>query len=218
MILRLKTALCAARWLGTKEGSQGHGEILSVYNGIRPLPRGYAMKKTDPWCAAFASAMAVMAGAGERYPLECSCGKIIEGAKTRGIWVENDAYLPRAGDWVLYNWDAKAAGDDTGSPDHVGVVIGMEKGEILVVEGNYDNAVKLRRIPVDWQKIRGFVCPETEVEDMRYHTLNEIPEYARATIEKLTGNGSLKGVAEDDLGLTEDLIRTLVILDRLGKL
>lgn len=217
-MFRIKTALSAARWLGIREGSREHREILSAYNGVRPLPRGYAVKDTDPWCAAFASAAAVMAGAGERYPLECSCSKIIEKARSMGIWVERDSHLPRAGDWVLYNWQAKAAGDDTGSPDHVGVVIGVENGEILAVEGNYDNAVKLRRFPVDWEKLRGFVCPGGEEEIMRYHTLEEVPEYARATIEKLTKDGSLKGVAEDDLGLSEDLVRTLVILERRGRL
>ena len=218
MILGVKTALCAARWLGVKEGTRDHEEILGIYNGIRPLPRGYAMKKTDPWCAAFASAVAEMAGAAERYPLECSCSKIIEGAKRRGIWVEDDAHVPNIGDWVLYNWEAKSTGDDTGSPDHVGVVIGVENGEMLVVEGNYDNAVKLRKVPLDWQKLRGFVCPETEVEDMVFHSVQEVPEYARATIQKLVENGSLKGIEEGDLGLTVDLVRTLVILDRLGKL
>lgn len=218
MILRLKTALCAARWLGVREGSREHEQILGIYNGIRPLPRGYAMKKTDPWCAAFASAVAEMAEAGQRYPLECSCSKIIEGAMARNIWVEDDAYTPKIGDWVLYNWEAMATGDDRGSPDHVGVVIGMDNGEILVVEGNYDNAVKLRRVPLDWQKVRGFVCPETEVEQMVFHSLQEVPEYARNTIKKLVENGSLKGLAEGELGLTVDLIRVLVILDRLGKL
>ena len=81
-MFRIKTALSAARWLGIREGSREHREILSAYNGVRPLPRGYAVKDTDPWCAAFASAAAVMAGAGERYPLECSCSKIIEKARS----------------------------------------------------------------------------------------------------------------------------------------
>ena len=52
MNLKTNTALCAARWLGTKEGSQEHRKILEVYNSIDPLPRGYAVKQTDPWCAA----------------------------------------------------------------------------------------------------------------------------------------------------------------------
>ena len=184
MDLNINTALCAARWLGTQEGSREHLEILRIYNGIRPLPRGYAVTKKDAWCAAFASAAAVMAGAGERYPLECSCSRMIEGAKRMGIWVENDGYVPRIGDWVLYNWQAAADGDDAGAPDHVGVVIGMEAEQILAVEGNYDNGVKLRRFPVNWEKLRGFICPKGE-DDMHYHTLDEIPAYAKATIEKL---------------------------------
>ena len=218
MELALKMALCAARWLGIKEGSREHREILAVYNGIRPLPRGYAVRESDPWCAAFASAAAVMAGAGERFPLECSCSKIIEGAKKMNIWQERDDHVPNIGDWVLYDWQSKSGGDNTGAPDHVGVVIGVENGEILAVEGNYDNAVKLRRFPVDWEKLRGFVCPKWEEEQMVYHTLNEVPDYARATIEKLVADGSLRGVAEEDLGLTGELLRILVILDRRGRL
>lgn len=213
---KLNTALCAARWLGVKEGSQEHLEILEVYNGIRPLPRGYAVKQTDAWCAAFVSAAAVMAGAGDWYPLECSCTRMIEGAKAMGIWVEDDSYVPAVGDWVMYNWQAKSSGDDTGAPDHVGIVVGLESGEILSVEGNYDNAVKLRRLPVNWEKLRGFICPKEEGNEMRYHTLEEVPSYARATIEKLVNDGSLRGISGDDLGLTEDLVRTLVILDRRG--
>ena len=216
--LRGLAALTAAKWLGTKEGSADHDTILAIYNSIRPLPRDYAMTLSDDWCAAFVSAAAVEAGLGERYPLECSCSKIIEKAKKMNIWQERDDHVPKMGDWVLYNWQSGASGDDAGAPDHVGMVIGVESGRILAVEGNFDNAVKQRRFPVNWERIRGFVCPVMEDEGMIYHTLQEIPEYARATIEKLTADGSLRGVSADDLGLTEDLLRTLVILDRRGKL
>lgn len=215
---RFDTALAAARWLGTKEGSREHREILAAYNGIRPLPRGYRLGEKDPWCAGFVSAAAVMAGAGERYPLECSCSRIIEEAKAMGIWVEDDRHVPQVGDWVLYDWQAEGGGDSMGAPDHVGIVIGRENGEVLVVEGNYDNMVKLRRVAVNDGKIRGYVCPAFEEEEMslRYHTLEEVPAYARATVEKLMKDGSLVGIAEEDLGLSEELIRILVILDRRG--
>ncbi|MBE6950814.1 MAG: CHAP domain-containing protein [Ruminococcaceae bacterium] len=215
---RLEAALAAARWLGAKEGSKEHRRILEVYNSIRPLPRGYQLTERDPWCAAFVSAAAVMAGVGDLLPLECSCSRIVEKAKSMGIWVETDGHVPQIGDWVLYNWDAKKFGDDTGAPDHVGIVIGMENGELLVAEGNYDNMVKLRRVPIDGEKIRGFVCPRLEEKELRYHTLEEVPAYARETIERLTDDGSLQGIAADDLGLTEELIRILVILDRRGVL
>lgn len=220
--LRLQCALAAARWLGSREGSAEHRELLEIYNGIRPLPRGYAMRESDPWCAAFVSAAAVLAGAGELLPLECSCSKIVEKARSMGIWVEDDGYVPQIGDWVLYNWEAPADGDDSGTPDHVGVVIGRDGNRMLVAEGNYDNAVKLRRLSVNAQPIRGFVCPkfpqERQKEDGRIQNMEQVPEYARATIEKLICDGSLKGLSEDDLGLSVELIRVLVILDRRGVL
>lgn len=220
---RLTSALNAALWLGTKEGSTEHRRLLDSYNRIRPLPRGYIMTGNDPWCAAFVSAVAAEAGIGGIVPLECSCGRIVTRAQDMGIWVEDDSHIPGIGDWVLYNWDAKKTGDDLGAPDHVGVVVGVKDGQILVVEGNYDNAVKLRRISVDDGKIRGFVCPKfnalsKEADMERYHTLEEVPAYARETIRKLTKDGSLRGIAEDDLGLSEELVRILVILDRRGLL
>lgn len=147
--LRLNAALSAAKWLGTKEGSAEHRWILEIYNSIRPLPRGYRMKTKDAWCAAFVSSVAMEAGIDSIVPLECSCGHIIEQAQRMGIWIEDDAYVPKLGDWVLYNWDAAKTGDDTGAPDHIGITVGAKENEILVVEGNYDNAVKLRRISVD---------------------------------------------------------------------
>lgn len=212
---RYEYALTAAGFLGAKEGSGEHQRILDAYNSIQPLPRGYGMKKNDPWCAAFVSAAAVLAGVGHLVPLECSCGRIIEKAKNMGIWLEDDAHVPNVGDWVVYNWDANKTGDDTGAPDHVGVIIGVDS-ELHVVEGNYENAVKLRKIPVNWEKIRGFVCPG--FEEAHFHTLEEVPEYGKETIRKLCADGSLKGISEDDLGLTEALLRVLVILDRRGKL
>ena len=154
---------------------------------------------------------------GERYPLECSCSRIIEKAREMGIWQERDDHTPKMGDWVLYNWQSAGTGDDTGAPDHVGVVVGVENGRILAAEGNYDNAVKLRRFPVNYERIRGFVCPVME-GDVVYHTLTQVPEYARATIGKLAADGSLRGISEDDLGLSEELVRILVILDRRGVL
>lgn len=219
--LRQKCALAAAQWLGTKEGSDGHREILAAYNAIRPLPRGYVVKQSDPWCAAFASSCAVQAGVGELLPLECSCSKIIEKARDMEIWVEDDSYVPGIGDWILYNWEAKDTADDTGKPDHVGVVLGVENGEILVAEGNYNNAVGLRKVPVNGRYIRGFVCPGfLDAPQVRtgFHALDEIPEYARPTVEKLLSDGSLKGVGAEDLGLTEEMVRILVILDRRGVL
>lgn len=222
--LRRSFALNAARWCGVKEGSAEHKQILDIYNRIRPLPRGYAVKQTDPWCAAFVSAVVWDSGFEGIMPMECSCPILVELAKKMGIWVELDSYEPQVGDWVLYNWQASGQGDDTGSPDHVGIVVHVQNGSCQVVEGNYDNSVKLRTVTRDQQFIRGFICPdyksmETEYpQGKRYKTVEEAPEYSRQTLQKLTADGSLLGIREGDLGLTEEMIRILVILDRRGNL
>ena len=221
--MRGTAALTAAKWVGIQEGSDDHKAILAIYNSIRPLPRGYAMEVKDPWCAAFVSAAAQEAGVAGLYPMECSCPKMIELAKEMGIWQERDDHVPKTADWVLYDWQDGGSGDNTGSPDHIGVVIGVEGKQMRIVEGNYGNAVKIRRMSINARTIRGFICPDyasiADPDEPRiYHTLEELPEWARPTIAKLAKDGSLKGVAEDDLGLNDDLIRTLVILDRKGQL
>ena len=52
---------------------------------------------------------------------------------------------------------------------------------------------------------------------MIYDYVDEnMPEWARPTITKLVDKGFLKGDEEGKLGLTEDLMRLLVINDRAG--
>lgn len=57
---------------------------------------------------------------------------------------------------------------------------------------------------------------EAKEEPMIYKTIDEVPAYAKATVSKLVQRNSLEGIAPDNLGLTDDLIRMLVINDREG--
>lgn len=52
-------------------------------------------------------------------------------------------------------------------------------------------------------------------EPAKYDTLQEVPDWAKPTIQKLMGKGVLQGEG-DGLGLTYDLLRVLVINDRSG--
>lgn len=49
-----------------------------------------------------------------------------------------------------------------------------------------------------------------------YHTIDDIPEWAKDTIVKLNVKGILKGDENGDLKLSYQMIRLLVILDRAG--
>lgn len=158
--IRSKVVEIAKGWLGCKESDGSHKKIIDTYNACKPLPRSYAVKYTDAWCATFASAVGIKAGLTDIIPRECSCNQFIQLAKNMGIWVENDAYTPSAGDMILYDWDDNGVGDNTGSADHIGIVVSVSGGVIKVIEGNKSNAVGYRELAVNGKYIRGFVTPK----------------------------------------------------------
>lgn len=86
---------------------------------------------------------------------------MIAKAKTAGIWVENDGYVPKTGDIIMYDWDDKGTGDCTGVADHVGFVVSVVNGSIKVIEGNMGNAsqVGYRTVALNGKYIRGFITP-----------------------------------------------------------
>lgn len=162
--LRNKLVSTAAYFMGVKQGMARHKNIIKIFNKVKP--DGWAMTNSAPWCAAFASACAIKAfgvdKAKKYFPLSANCGTIISKAKNMGIWVENDAYVPEKGDWILYDWDDSGRGDDKGGPDHVGIVEVVKKSKIIVIEGNKgtSSAVGERSVPVNGRYIRGFVTPD----------------------------------------------------------
>ena len=166
-------------WIGRNEYDGTHKEIIDIYNAHKPLPRGYKVKYTDSWCATTVSAAAINVGYTDIIPLECSCGKMIQLAQQMGIWQENDAYIPSAGDIIMYDWQDSGNGDDTGWADHVGVVETCDGSTITVIEGNYKDRVDRRKITVNEKYIRGFICPkfdsnEEEQKEMRFQLLQNM--------------------------------------------
>ena len=154
----------AQAWVGLNEYDGSFKKIIDLYNSHKPLARGYALKYTDAWCAGTIGALAVARKATDIIPMEVSCPKMIEIAKSMGIWVENDAYKPAAGDIMMYVWSDSGYGDNTGSPDHVGIVEKISGNTITVIEGNYSNAVKRRTVLINGRYIRGYIVPKYEAE------------------------------------------------------
>lgn len=153
------------QWRGAVKGDKIHKEIVDTYNSIKPLPYGYKLKYTDPYCAGTVSALFHKAGYDDIFPSSASCTKIIEKAKKMGIWVENDAYSPKIGDCLIYDWeDGKdySSKDNAGAPDHIGIVIAVNGNDFTVGEGNMGatHCVGIRSMKVNGRYIRGFVCPK----------------------------------------------------------
>lgn len=150
----------AQAWVGLNEYDGSFKKIIDLYNSHKPLARGYALKYTDAWCAGTIGALAVACKATDIIPMEVSCPKMIEIAKSMGIWVENDAHKPAAGDIMMYDWGDSGYGDNYGDADHVGIVEKISGTTITVIEGNYSNAVKRRTMLVNGQYIRGYIVPK----------------------------------------------------------
>ena len=157
----------AQSWLDKNEADGSYKTIIDIYNSYTgSFPRGTKMQYDWAWCAATWSALAIKLGYTDIMPIEISCYYLIEAAKKRGIWVENDAYVPKPADAVLYDWDDSGSGDNTGTPDHIGTVetVNTAAGTFTVIEGNYSNAVKRRTMAINGKYIRGFICPKYDTD------------------------------------------------------
>lgn len=222
---RAKVVEIAVSHLGQKESDGTHRSIIDRYNAQKVLPRGYRVQYTDAWCATFVSAVALESGFEKIMPTECSCPQMIALYKSIGRWVENDAYTPKPGDIIMYDWQDSGFGDNNGTPDHVGIVVSSSDSGMKIIEGNINNAVGYRSIPVNSRYIRGYCVPDyanvsDDVEwkgvNAMYQKIENVPDWARATVEKLMANGLLIGDENGNLNLSQDMTRILVILDRAG--
>lgn len=161
--LRTKVANWLVKYCGIKEGSAEHKAILAVFNNSKLCTR-YTMTINDAWCATAVSAAFIACGLASIFPcVECSCYYMIEYAKKAGIWVEDDAYTPKVGDVILYDWSDGsnyATTDNKNTPDHVGIVYSISGTSIKVIEGNMSNTIGYRNIVVNGRYIRGYITPK----------------------------------------------------------
>ncbi len=159
--LRQKVANTITAWVGGTKGSAKHLDILAVYNGHKPLARGYTVQPKDAYCATTVSAAFIRAGIAEYTGTECGVEKFVQIAKEKGIWVENDAHTPKLADAIVYDWDDNGVGDDTGAGDHIGLVTVPGASKFTVTEGNMNGGkVGTRTMAVNGKYIRGYICPD----------------------------------------------------------
>ena len=157
---RMMVANTIKGWHGAKKGSTTHKRIIDLYNSYYLLPRGAKMSYSAPFCAATLSAAFIVCNLTDIMPVECSCNEMIKLCKQKGIWIEDDAYIPQIGDVIFYDWDDAGNGDCTGQADHVGLVTDVVGKIIHVEEGNKNNAVGERLIAINGRYIRGYATPD----------------------------------------------------------
>ena len=198
----------ARRQLGVKEDPPGSNKVKynTWYYGREVSGAAY------PWCMVFVQW--VFDRASVKLPTRtASCGALMRAAQAAGCWVTK-GYRP--GDVVIYDFPGGAA------TDHCGIVEAVDDSRVSAIEGNTSAASdadggavarRARRLSL----IAGAVRPtfDEEVEEMRYNTVAECPDWARETVQKLIDKGYLGGDGQS-LDLSHDMVRLLVIQDRAG--
>ena len=145
-------------WLGFSEANGKFRQIIDLYNSVKPLPRGYAVKYTDEWCDTTVTAAGIKAGCSDLIGRECGCEQHVKIFQSMGIWIEDGTITPIPGDIILYNWD-QGYQPNNGYSDHIGFVESVSNGQITCIEGNKEEAVARRVISVGNGYIRGFARP-----------------------------------------------------------
>lgn len=215
--LRKKVATILNGWVGGKQGSATHKEILKIYNTYAKAHGMALAYESYAWCDITASAAWIKAGMEDYVPIAMSCGQSISKAKTKGIWKESDSYVPKVGDGIIYDWEDDGRGDDTEGHDHIGIVVTAGKTSFTVVEGNAGSPSQVRRIKrtVNQRYIRGFITPDYTAAAKKL-TPKESAQKPVASKKKTTSTGksyakeysaSIKGtyqiIARDGLNLRE---------------
>ena len=143
----MKINKVAKKYIGVIEGTKKHHDIIDAYNkNIKPLPRGYKVKYCDSWCATFVSLCGYEAGCAD-FPFECGVPKMWEKAKKKN----QTTTKPKVGYLVIYDWG------NNGSLDHVGIINKISGSVLEVIEGNYCDSVKVRKISKYSNQIHGYI-------------------------------------------------------------
>lgn len=150
-------------WIGYSEANGKYRQIINIYNKYgaeHGYPRGYRAQYSDEWCDMTVSAAFIKANAIDLIGgAECGVEEHIKIFKNKGIWIEDGTVTPKRGYIICYNWDDWTQ-PNNGYADHIGMVETVSGSEMTVIEGNCDEVVKRRSIPVGWGYIRGYAAPK----------------------------------------------------------
>jgi len=111
------------------------------------------------------------------------------------------------------------------------IVVWWEDGKVRINDPNSTKAARLngdlstfkKQVKYYWAidaRAYNNAKEETEEDDdmIYYKTLNDVPAPYKAAVTKAVKAGALKGVGGNVLNVSEDMCRTLTVLDRLGVL
>lgn len=164
-------------------GESGHCEVLNIYNSQKDLPRNYAVRLNDPWCATFISALFLKYGWSSIS--ECSCEKMIEKGKSISRWCDK-SYNAGKGDIIFYDWNSDNVSD------HVGIICDVTDSAYIVREGNKSKTIGNRTIMKNDKTIKCFIIPPYEEESHKDRLLERVEGINFELLYKYSGADGVK--------------------------
>lgn len=70
---------------------------------------------------------------------------------------------------------------------------------------------------VTYKEPKSVECTKQEKNEMRYKTINDVPEWAQAEIKELIELGCLNGTGDGNLDVSDDMLRSILISYRASK-
>lgn len=160
-------------WLGKNEHDGSHHSIIDLYNGYKPLARGYKVSYKDDWCdtclsAAFIKLNAVYLIGGT----ECGVWEHVQIFKKAKIW--KGKVKPKKGWIIVFDWQAD------GVQDHIGIVEKVDGDIVTTIEGNRHDSVERREIVWNDPQIAGYAAPKyaskKQAEETKKEPTNKLSE------------------------------------------
>lgn len=141
-----KILAIAESYNGMRENSDEHHYLVDFYNTISPLPRGYHLKYSDSWCAAYVSVVMRRSGILE-FPYECGVFEMFNRLKERGCIIYGRPPMP--GEILFFK------------SSHVGIVNGWmtQVWECPTIEGNSADMCTHRTHFLKDENILGWTSP-----------------------------------------------------------
>ena len=169
----------------------------------------------QPWCMMFVQWCFNQAGLTLPHRT-ANCSDMLSWYRTYAP--ERIVAMPQPRDIIIYNFG------------HTGIVESAAATTVTAIEGNtsagdsgsQSNGGGVFRRTRSKSLVTAYIRPFDKYEEdndmVYYKTLADVPSWYKAAVQKAISKGALIGTSSTEINVSEDLCRTLTILDRLGKL
>ena len=149
--------------LGYQESERNYIELENgSLKGYTRYGAWYGVPYGD-WCAMFVSFCLDYAGV-EDFPLHCNCDRWVDILAESELYAEADAYMPRPGDLVFFDYkrSGTTSDDAPAQANHVAIVAEVipatpdKPAELITIEGNRNDAVCCETRSLDDPRIIGY--------------------------------------------------------------